>query len=155
MDRVEFEYIRSDRRVAMVFFANVLVVFLMGKAIAYFDDQSSQYNDIIYIVDLAVPFIAVVLVAIGVWLYRRNAAFVVRVSSTRFMMLHPGSASWTWSIPIENIEKIERRTSHHNHGDLYAIEKSGHKHALCPNYGYSRSKLFEALVRVNPSVQTP
>lgn len=150
-----FHYQYSRWRSALTLAVNLLV--LPTYYLFYLGGHHPQHEDVLQLILYALVAIELVLGAWLIWLLTHPATFEIRLSPDEFTIIHPTFSRWSFSVHPQDILRIEQ--------DITGVDfrqeirrlvlRDGQTFQICPNYRYSRKKLYAALKQANPAIELP
>ncbi|WP_136806939.1 hypothetical protein [Desulfosediminicola flagellatus] len=111
------------------------------------------------IIVIAFSSVAIILFYVAWWLIKNPATYEAFITSKELSISYPESMSWSFTVKIEDIKRIEHRQTHSSGGK--SIVKTGvlmensDFHEISMNYGNSVNKMFKVLKSINPEITFP
>ncbi|MGQ8365123.1 hypothetical protein [Glaciecola sp. 1036] len=160
-------HFKKNRKQQAKLFINMGIacwIYILGVFIydTQFNGQlSSDFKQICYFV----MTIASSLLFFVAWrFYQRDGTYEMSITNTTFCISYPGSKKWSFSINIQDIDRIERRISHSHAGKgipkVGVVTKDGNFYEICLNFFNGEFKaglnpikdIHQALNRVYPNI---
>ncbi|WP_417731568.1 hypothetical protein [Rosistilla oblonga] len=149
-------YERKQRHTALVLLLNMGVLIAMYAAARKWIEPSEASDQLFYWVNIAVPVVELCLLLLAIYFWLKNGRFRMSVDTNRFTVDDPISKTYSFSVPVSEIEGIRQTYRNHtNYTTTIMYMKSGETIQLTPNYNYSRRALYDALKEANPTIQLP
>ncbi|WP_417735945.1 hypothetical protein [Rosistilla oblonga] len=151
-----YHYERKQRHTALVLLFNMVVLFAMYGAAHKWIEPGEARDQLFYWINIAVPVVEVCLLLLAIYFWMNNGRFRMSVDTNRFTIDDPISKTYSFSVPVSEIERIRQTYRNHtNYTTTVMYLKSGETIQLTPNYSYSRRALYDALKEANPTIQLP
>ncbi len=130
----------------------IAILYLVGN----FTDVPKNIHSIILIV---LSLSSALLFYIAWWHIKNPATYEAYITNKTLSVSYPENESWTFKVPIEDIEKIEQRQNHSSGGKTILkvgiVMKNSDFHEIVMDYGNSVNKMFKILNSINPEITFP
>ncbi|QDS93958.1 hypothetical protein FF011L_27350 [Roseimaritima multifibrata] len=151
-----YVYERRQRRTALVLLGNMAFLLTMYFAAKHFLEPSKATEQLFFWANIVLPIVEVGLFLVAVRFWRQNDTLRIAVDANRFEIVDPLSKDASFSVPVNDIVKIEHTYSKHvGFNSIMMYLKDGERFRISTNYACSRPKLYAALAKANPAIQLP
>lgn len=151
-----FHYTRSRKRQALTLAFNILLLPILLYILTVVAKDQAGFESFYATAKVGAIVIGVVLFSVMLWFFMSNDKFEIYVTRDEFHSLHPNFEAWCFTVNPKDIKSIR---NHYGSGSkmtrIDMLMKDGTKYEICPNYNYSKAKLFKALKQVNSSIEVP
>lgn len=152
---VLFHYRRSRRQQARTVALNMLLLPLVFAGLLMLIDEPQAQARFARVLAWITAVAELAMVGAAAWLWTHPAAFELRLTPEALIQHHPQFAVWSFHVAPQDIVAIEPRPARNVGADLQLRLRDGRLLPLCPNFGYSRRRLFAALKALNPALALP
>lgn len=152
-----FYYARSQKRQAITLAINILLIPVLLYAFQYFLREAPNFEQIYGVVKIGAFIVALILVAILVWLLKKKDRFEIYVTDNEFYSHHPVFDEWCFSVNPKDITAVEHNldVSQNAMTNINVCLKTGERVQITQNYSFSRKELYDALKKANPDIKLP
>ncbi|MFQ3230053.1 hypothetical protein [Reinekea sp.] len=151
-----FHYTRSRKRQAATLAFNILLIPILLYVLTVVAKDQAGFYEVYATVKFGAFAIGLVLFTVMLWFLLSKDKFEIYVTRDEFHSLHPSMEEWCFTVSPQDIESIN---NHYSSGSqmtrIDMLMKDGNRYQICPNYNYSKTKLFSALKQANPSIEIP
>ncbi len=140
----------------MTLLLNIGVLLVMYFAAHRWLEPTEAGRQMLFWINIVAPVVAVALLLLAAYFWRKNGTFRVTVDDTHFEIAEPFILGSSFSVPVCDI--VEIRHVHQkvsDHSMILMQMKSGERHQITTNRSFDRGKLYAALAGVNSAIQLP
>ena len=152
-----YYYERTRKRQAITLAMNMVVLPVIFWLFLILTRENEQvYQQLLTILKPLLIVIELIFISVIIWFLTHPARFFIRVTESEFSVSHPLFKEWTFSVEPQAIAEIAVTSNRQSRSVTTSVKmKDGSSYTVCPNYAYSRKKLYDALRQANPAIKAP
>ncbi|GAA5136040.1 hypothetical protein [Thalassotalea piscium] len=151
-----FHYERTRKKQAYTLAINIALLPVYLYILSITAKEHNDFEALFAIAEKSALGIGILLTAAMVWFLRSKDKFEIYVTHQEFYSMHPIFKEWCFSVNPKEIKCIK---NHYGSGSkmtrIDLVMHNGDTFQICPNYDFSRKKLYQALQTANPLIELP